>query len=348
MHPEDTADSVNAFIKHNCEKKGRTFVIACKRRMIWDNKSAKSNELTIKEKEAKKALHFVGKKGNVEDALEFICAWLTSNSFTKFCNVPMKCVPNFSRGSGSVYNAKFGRAIQKHMQLTAFGTRHTVYSDFENVDCRCSLLEGNPSLCKLILAMQTCPHPTPPAGSKQPPHIPGPVFLSVDTAIRHSNRGSFVVEYTVDGAVEAAEKLKNLLSYLIHEHGESATVWFSTNPIGRAEGIKWDKENNWPITAEEMDLDLLLNDDLDWTANLDAADITFKPIQVKVNLARPSLLHRVSNNPLTGEVNSMQMFHQGVSNLPSNQMNCNVVGYESLSGIHSRVMHDVGSCSDTL
>jgi hypothetical protein len=35
MHPEETADSINAFIKHNCKKKGRTtFVIACERRMI--------------------------------------------------------------------------------------------------------------------------------------------------------------------------------------------------------------------------------------------------------------------------------------------------------------------------
>jgi hypothetical protein len=63
MHPEDTADSVNTFIKHNCEKKGRIpFVIACERRMIWDDKSAKSKDLTIKEKQAKKALHFVCKK----------------------------------------------------------------------------------------------------------------------------------------------------------------------------------------------------------------------------------------------------------------------------------------------
>jgi hypothetical protein len=64
MHPEETTDSVNAFIKHNCDKKGRnTFVITCKRRMIWDDKSAKSKELTIKEKQAKKALHiFFAKK----------------------------------------------------------------------------------------------------------------------------------------------------------------------------------------------------------------------------------------------------------------------------------------------
>jgi hypothetical protein len=111
MHPKDTVDSVNAFIKHSCEKKGRTpFVIACEGRMIRDDKSTKSKDLTIKEKQAKKALHFVCKNGHVDGAMEFIQAWLTSNSFTKFCNVPMKCVPNFSRGSGSVYNAKFGHA----------------------------------------------------------------------------------------------------------------------------------------------------------------------------------------------------------------------------------------------
>jgi hypothetical protein len=224
------------------------------------------------------------------------------------------------------------------MQLTAFGTRHTVCSDFENVDSQCSLLEGNPSLRKMILAMQTRPRPTPPAGSKQPPHIPGSVFLSIDAAIQHSDRGSFVVGYTVDNAVEAEEKLKNLLSYLIHKHGESATYWFSTNAIGRADGMKWDKENDRPITAEEMDLDLLLENNVDWTANMDAADITFKQIQVEVNLARPSLLHRVSNNPLNGEVNSVQTFHQGVSNLPSNMdgddsaNHVAVIGDDSLAG----------------
>jgi hypothetical protein len=127
-----------------------------------------------------------------------------------------------------------------------------------------------------------------------------------------------VVGYTVDNAVEAEEKLKNLLSYLIHEHGESATYWFNTNAISRADSMKWDNETDRPITVEEMDLDLLLDDDVDWTANMDAADITFKPIQIEVNLVRPSLLHRVSNNPLNGEVDSVQTFHQGVSNLPSN------------------------------
>ena len=87
-----------------------------------------------------------------------------------------------------------------------------------------------------------------------------------------------------------------------------------------------------------MDLDLLLDDDVDWTANMDAADITFKPIQVEVNLARPSLLHKVSNNPLNGKVNSVQTFHQGVSNLPSHMdgddsaNRAAVIGDDSVAG----------------
>jgi hypothetical protein len=39
--------------------------------------------------------------------------------------------------------------------------------------------------------------------------------------------------------------------------------------------MKWDEVNDRPITAEEMDLDALLDDDMDWVANLDEADIAF-------------------------------------------------------------------------
>jgi hypothetical protein len=49
------------------------------------------------------------------------------------------------------------------------------------------------------------------------------LFLSIDPATRHTDRGSFVVTYTIDNVLDAEEKLKNLLSYLVHEHGESAT-----------------------------------------------------------------------------------------------------------------------------
>jgi hypothetical protein len=109
------------------------------------------------------------------------------------------------------------------------------------------------------------------------------------------------------------------LSYLINEHGELATYWFSSMAIERADSMTWDEVNKRPITVDELDLDELLDNEMDWMANVNKADISFNTKQVEVTLARPLLLqHRVSNNPLNGKADSMQMFHQGVSNLPSN------------------------------
>jgi hypothetical protein len=98
---------------------------------------------------------------------------------------------------------------------------------------------------------------------------------------------------------------------------ESATHWFSPTAIDRADHMKWDDTTDRPITIEELDLDDLLEDNLDLVANMDAADISFKPVTVEISLARPSLLHRVSNKPLLGENDSVQTFHQPrVTNLP--------------------------------
>jgi hypothetical protein len=117
---------------------------------------------------------------------------------------------------------------------------------------------------------------------------------------------------------KAEEKLKNLLSYLIHDYGDSATYWFSASAIERADHMKWDDSNDRPITAEEMELDDLLDDDMDWVANLEEADISFSA-QIEVTLAHPSLLRKVSNNPLTGETDSVHTFY-AVNDLPTTMM----------------------------
>jgi hypothetical protein len=67
------------------------------------------------------------------------------------------------------------------------------------------------------------------------------------------------VTYTIDNAEEAEEKLKNLLSYLVNEHGELATYWFSSTAIERADSMTWDEVNKRPITVDELDLDELLD-----------------------------------------------------------------------------------------
>jgi hypothetical protein len=163
LHPEDTADWVNSFIKFHCAKEGRpAFMIACERRMIWDDRAKATKEMTIKEKQAKKALHFVCEKDKVKDTIEFVRAWLQSPVLKEYTNIPMKFIPNFTRGNGGVYNIKFGRAVRKHMQLTTFGTRNSLSWDFNNLDAQCSLLPGKPTLCKLILDMKTRTSTTPP------------------------------------------------------------------------------------------------------------------------------------------------------------------------------------------
>jgi hypothetical protein len=68
LDPESTSVHINAYIKHACELKGHTpFLIACERRAIWDDK-AKSSDLPVKERNAKKALHIVCEKGRAQDA----------------------------------------------------------------------------------------------------------------------------------------------------------------------------------------------------------------------------------------------------------------------------------------
>jgi hypothetical protein len=74
--------------------------------------------------------------------------------------------------------------------------------DFDNIDSCCALLTNKPSLRKSILAMITQPKVLVPGAPAIPP---GPVFLSVDPATRHSNCGSFVVTYTIDNALGVEE-----------------------------------------------------------------------------------------------------------------------------------------------
>jgi hypothetical protein len=313
MHPDDTAERANAFIRHLSAKNGLTPIeVAFERRMIWDTK-AKPKEMSNKEKAAKRALHVICERGLGRDAMAFMRKWLRSRDFRSFTSIPMKFIPQFERGYGRAYEEKFTRAVQKHMQLTTFGLRSTTLDDFDHLDSHCETLPNQPTLRRLLLAMTTRAPTAPPGGETAEmaldPPAPKPLFLAVDPATKHGDLGSFVITYTVENAPDAEEHLRHLLSYLIHEHGDAATYWFSSMAIERADEVEWDTENNRPITIEEMDLDALLDDDIDWTANLSAVDISFAP-SVEKELARPSRLQKVSNNPLQGENDSVGTFYR--------------------------------------
>ena len=107
--------------------------------------------------------------------------------------------------------------------------------------------------------------------------------------------------------------------------------------------MQWDHDNDRPVTVEELDLDELLKDDLDWVANMDEAEISFKPPQVDITPARPSLLGKVSNNPLLGETDSVQTFHNGVTDLPTDMDGDNSANRDAEMGDNSDAGDSEGS-----
>ena len=124
LDPITTADSINTFIARYCARKGRTpFTVACERRMIWDDKAGANSKLSVKERNAKKAMHIVCEKGRQQDTAAFVRGWLKSKVGRAFTNLPMKFIPNFSKGQGIAYTSKFSHAVQKHMNDVLRPTR---------------------------------------------------------------------------------------------------------------------------------------------------------------------------------------------------------------------------------
>jgi hypothetical protein len=92
-----------------------------------------------------------------------------------------------------------------------------------------------------------------------------PVFLSIDRSQRRADRGAYVFTFTQAHAVEAEEKLKFLLNYLEHHYHTSAVShWLTQDACDRAEEVIWDKDTDRPISREELDLDELLDEELDF------------------------------------------------------------------------------------
>jgi hypothetical protein len=167
MHLEETADSLNEYITNIGAKTKRTpFPVACERRMIWDDKQ-QAKDLSQKEKVAKKAMHIVCEKGRVTDTILFVWAWLKSKRFARLTNIPMKFVPNFTRGNGKVYNEQFSHAVNKHMQLTSLGTQSMTSSEFCNIETRNEFMKH-----ELTLQNPAEPHSL----HENPPSCPFPTW----------------------------------------------------------------------------------------------------------------------------------------------------------------------------
>jgi hypothetical protein len=146
------------------------------------------------------------------------------------------------------------------------------------------------------------------------PKAPLPVFLSIDRSQRRADRGAYVFTFTQAHAVEAEEKLKFLLNYLEHHYGTSAVShWFTQDACDRAEEVIWDNDTDRPISREELDLDELLDEELDFCDDLDDARYQFE--SAKISVERPQRFQQVQNNPLEGDEESVTTFYH-VSDLP--------------------------------
>jgi hypothetical protein len=107
--------------------------------------------------------------------------------------------------------------------------------------------------------------------------------------------------------------------------------------------MAWDDEQQCPITTEELDLDALLEDDLDWIANVEEAQKTFQPT-VEVTLECPSILRKVSNNPMAGEADSVKTFN--VTQLPAGHDRENSASRDAESGDSAVAGDPEGSSAD--
>lgn len=136
---------------------------------------------------------------------------------------------------------------------------------------------------------------------KTHPKVVTPIII--DPVMRHNAHRSFVATSwpTPAAMIDNAVKAEEILSTTSSIYEESTTYWFSAPAMinKHADHMIWDDAtNDRLITAEETDLNDLLYDNLDWTAKLDAVDISFKPKVKLPSAGHLSFRKQVSNNLL--------------------------------------------------
>ena len=133
---------------------------------------------------------------------------------------------------------------------------------------------------------------------------PRKLFLSIDLGHQGNSKGGYVFTFASDIADEAREVVTNLLSYLIHAHGESATLWFTPSACDRADTMIWDEAEGRPVSTEEVDMDDMLDEDFEWAADLE-------DFQSKISIEGPIRpARKIKNNPFIGETDSVSSkFH---------------------------------------
>ena len=230
--------------------------IGLEHRTIFDGAGKDTRQKMSKdEKWAKCTFHVLCKHGVQTHAMVLIQAFLCSMEFSLLCKVPAHLIPPLPYLASLIFQQKYKDATIKHMKVMHFGTSSQNTFDFSNLDKPCHVLEGSPTIQKLLLSIATWNSTT-------------PLFLSVNPAWKSQERGGFVIACTKQHEMEAVEKISSLLAFFKHHFREASLEHFAQEALNQAEMTQWDMEHDHPIIQEEMFLNNIAVEDDDVTETL--------------------------------------------------------------------------------
>jgi hypothetical protein len=111
--------------------------------------------------------------------------------------------------------------------------------------------------------------------------------LVLNPATKSHERGGYIITYQKRYEMEAIEKIENLAAFVKHCFGSDSLERFTQEQVNMAEHTVWDTVNDRPITAEELYLEDIMDEDISWVKNLD--DVTFAKLNTaEVLIERPN------------------------------------------------------------
>jgi hypothetical protein len=241
------------------------------------NRLGKDAQKAVSKKDeqwAKCALHIICKHGEWIQTTAIIQAFLCSAAFTLICKLPAHLIPPLSYAPNYIFfRQKYQEATMKHMKLTHFGTDTYTIFTFSSPDKKCCLHPKSPLICSLLFSFK----------AKDSPHG---LILLVETALKPTEQGGFVISYLKHHKSEAIEKLSNLLAFFLHHFGADSLENFTQDSVNQAEQTIWDKELDRPILIEEQYLEEIAEEDIAWIENLSGVKF-MTDLQVAIVLDHP-------------------------------------------------------------
>jgi hypothetical protein len=268
-------------------------------RAIYDGLGAEARKrMSDKERWAKRAVHVVCKRGEKQRVTTLIRSFLQSTKFKYLCCLPSRLIPMLPYGVNSIFLAKYQEATLKHMKLTHYGTGNVTTFAFASPDKQCNLMPDRASIRSMILRIR--------ARATDPPQ---PLFLALNPATKPQEKGGFVITYSKAHESEAVEKISNIAAFFLHHYGAESLERFTAEACEQANLTKWDAANDRPITLEEQDLEAVMDEEIEWLANLDDINFGKQPnVEVVLDRPLPANASRVNPHPTSADADTVGTF----------------------------------------